>query len=163
MANGSSWIALSGLRDNLKSYIKSNASTFNLTDIDTTVECVSYTTSQIERQLDKRRSNVFHIGIYETTPDSLLSVSGGNVIDYNQSYELSLYYLITKSGEYDQNAERILMNMKDLVLTWSNQLGISSATSSVLVRWQFLGSNEPIREEKYCYTNMQFVAYKNEI
>lgn len=165
MANGSSWITLDGLRDDLKSWFTTNASTYNVDSINRTLECVAYTPTQLDSKLERKQNSVFHIGLYETSPDELLVAGGGKVLDFDQAYEISLFYGISKKSEYDENAERILMNTKDAVFAWGNGIvsdnSISTITSNNLLRWQFFSSGEPIREDKYCYITMQFIGFKN--
>lgn len=159
---GNSWDIVDSLRDDLVTYISNNKSG-DLTGVDFTVECADYNEFDVDERVQNRRVNEFHIGLYEINPDDILQVNTGKTINWNQGYEFSLFYTISKNYEYDEQVEKILMNGKDLVKDWIDQLEPYTVTSNKLQTFAFAGNDRPRREKRYCRVTLQARGLRDDI
>ena len=157
---GSSWDIVDALRDNLVTYITANKPDAN---ISYTVECADYDEFQLNEKIQAKRVNEYHIGIYEINPDDIVRVDTGKTINWNQGYEFSLFYKLSKNYEYDERAEKVLMNGKDLVKDWIDQLAPYTVTSNKLQTLSFVGNDRPTREKQYCYMTIQATGLRDDL
>lgn len=160
---GNSWNILDSLRDDLVTYITNNKTSAGLSAIDFTVECADYNEFEIDERIQNKRINGFHIGLYEINPDDIVQVDTGKTINWNQGYEFSLLYTISKNYEYDERAEKILMNGKDLLKDWIDQLAPYTVTSNKLQTLSFAGNDRPRREKRYCRVTIQATGLRDDI
>lgn len=163
--NGNSWVILDGLRDDLKSYLETNRNN-NEKFI---VRIENKDDVQLLEDADKKRIKDFHVGMYEISPSDLLIAGGGKTINELQAYEIKIFMALSKSGQYDENAERRMMNAKDLVFDWIQQTNdsggtdLNSITSGNLLQLQFNNLDPIIRQDRYLSLTMQIAGFRNEI
>jgi len=159
MPDSRSWTILDGLRDNLESYLISN----RLNSEKFVVETLDKPDIDLLAYADNKRITDFHVGIYEISPNELTKVSASKAIDYNQGYEIKIFKALTKDGQYDVNAERRMMNVKDLIKDWADQLEPYSITGNYLYTLIFDGTNTPIRDNRYISLTQRFAGFRTDI
>lgn len=165
MANGNSWTILQALKTDLTSYLntnKSNSEKF-------LIEIADKADTDLLVDADKGRIRDFRLGLYEISPSDLTLVGAGKTIDYDAAYEISIFKPVTKDGQYDENLERRMMNVKDLVFDWINQTSdtggtnLNTITSGLLLQLKFVNIDTPIREPRYASMRMQMAGFRNEL
>ncbi len=163
MADGQSWQILDALRDDLRTYMEANASNGERFLFEVANKPVSVLLSDAE----KGRVTDFHIGIYENPPEDLVIVGGGKNLDEQQPYEIRIFKTITKNGHYDEDAERRLLNVRDLAFDWIQQTNdsggtnLKTITSGALLNLAFDGITEFDRQERYIVTALGMIGFRN--
>jgi hypothetical protein len=165
MANGDSWAILEALKDDLQSYLETNATNGE----SFLIEIADKADTDLIPESGKKRIKDFRIGLYEISPSDLTRVGAGKTIDFDAAYEISIFKSVTKDGQYDENLERRLMNVKDLVFDWINQTSdsggtnLNSITGGRLLQLKFNNLDTPIREPRYASVRLQMAGFRNEL
>jgi len=84
-------------------------------------------------------------------------------VNWNQAYEFKMFNPIPKKSSYDEEAERVLMNVKDLILAWINQLEPYTVTSNLLANFSYISGDSPTRADRYCFTAIQCTGTRDDL
>jgi hypothetical protein len=132
---------LTTLKDNLASYIATQEPAFR-----TIIE----NRQESESVLNERGDiDQFHLGLYETSYSGRIYTGSQNNLDANQSYEIQIFYKVSRKGDLDADVELKVFDMRDIIEDWCNQIDAGTVTGNRLYWVKFEGNSSPIRVDSY--------------
>jgi len=148
-----SWDILTDIKDDLASYIETNNPQFR-----TIIELKFVPDQDLNERGD---IDQFHLGLYEKSYQGRIYTGAGDSLDANQSYEIKMFYKIGREGDLDVDVEQRVMNMRDLIEDYCNQLDAGTVTSSKLYFLKFEDNTNPDRQPEYTSMSIDLSGLKD--
>jgi len=150
-----SWGTLTSLKDDLESYIDSNYG-------GSVPYFLERNPLSLEDQDGMSKIAGMRVSIYEQPEDVLIRVGASNAKDWNQAYQVQLFMRVPREGDLDYNIEQQVMDFKDLVWDWQDQID-ANAVASELYTLQWDSVSEIIRQPSFSSMDINLGAYRSQI
>lgn len=109
---------------------------------------------------DRNDVSDIRISIYEDGDDANVITGAQRAKDTTQDYEVSISKVIARRQDMDDNVEKGLMDAKDTILDWLDDLD-AQAIDDDLFSIGWIGSTETRRVGRFATMEAQISAYRN--
>jgi hypothetical protein len=116
--------------------------------------------------LVKRNLEPFRIGVYETSSIASMLVEDDRPDLVRQPYTVSIFKKMARAGEYGENEEKHVLDLKDDIVNWSKDsaiittLTLDGSNEASLFTFSYITTNTIIRDSNYVYLEMTFNALR---
>lgn len=116
----------------------------------------------LDLQFQDERHDIagMRISLYEEPEDVLIRTGASRTGDTDQAYQMQLFMRVARDGERDKNIEQELMNVKDLVFDWQDQLDAASVTSNEIYTFRWDSVNRITRDRYFSALEINFGSYR---
>lgn len=148
-----SWTTITAVGDDLETYLDSNY-TGNVPYI------TEHDPDTIENLLGRKDIPGLRICLYEQPEEILTRVEANSSYDLNQAYQLQLFFVVSRIGDYDTLVEQELLTFKDHIYDWSYNIDAGSVTSNELLTFEWDSISRMERREKHSILEINFGSYR---